>query len=81
LTNDLTCAPVKGIHPKFIDYFLEVPTDINNGHQPPIYLGRSTLDVSNTPAKDVLTGSVSYLHYPFLFESKGGLLNAVLSER
>ena len=60
LTNNLTCAPQKGIKPQFIDYFLEVPTDLNNGHQPPLYLGRSTLDPSRqTPDEDILLSSVS----------------------
>jgi len=56
--NNLTCAPVKGIHPQFIDYYLEVPSSLNNGHQPPLYLARSNLNTSRTPDVDELITSV-----------------------
>src|SRR6202012_3324749 len=51
ITNNLTCAIEKGNRPMFIDHWLDAAN--NNGFQPPLYLGRSTLDPSHPPAANV----------------------------
>lgn len=58
VTYNLTCAPQKSIRPQFIDYFLEVPVDENNGHQPIIYLARHTFDPSVDTTLDVLNTTI-----------------------
>jgi translation initiation factor 2 gamma subunit (eIF-2gamma) len=50
------------IVPKFIDYYLEVPTN-NNGHEPPVLLARRTF--ANTPGApfDSFNGTVCASKY------------------
>ncbi|KZT23127.1 hypothetical protein NEOLEDRAFT_1149577 [Neolentinus lepideus HHB14362 ss-1] len=37
---DFTCANQLGYAPTYTDYYLEVPSDSNNGHEPPVLLAR-----------------------------------------
>jgi hypothetical protein len=66
--SPLTCPPQLGTNPKYIDYFLEVPADKNNGHQPDIYFGRSTFDVKKTPKLDIVHTKV--IIFSLLYRSR-----------
>ncbi|KAK7688294.1 hypothetical protein QCA50_008665 [Cerrena zonata] len=40
LHTDFECGISKGYMPKYLDYYLEVPAAVNNGHQAPILIAR-----------------------------------------
>ncbi|KAJ7590253.1 hypothetical protein C8J56DRAFT_937202 [Mycena floridula] len=61
---DLSCAINNfDIVPKFLDYSLVVPSNVNNGHEPPIVLARRTFtppSVSNPGAFDTFSAQIPF---------------------
>ncbi|KZS88442.1 hypothetical protein SISNIDRAFT_498025 [Sistotremastrum niveocremeum HHB9708] len=48
ITANFTCGINQyNIVPKYIDYYIEVPENVNNGHEPPILLARRTFSKSH----------------------------------
>ncbi|KAH9483438.1 hypothetical protein JR316_0002906 [Psilocybe cubensis] len=62
ISVDLTCG-VKNfkIIPKFIDYTIEVPSNANNGFQPPIVLARRTIPAG--ALSDSFTTTIPHGYY------------------
>ncbi|KZS91787.1 hypothetical protein SISNIDRAFT_413687, partial [Sistotremastrum niveocremeum HHB9708] len=51
INADFNCAVNQfGIVPKYLDYYIEVLENSNNGHEPPILLARRTFDQSASPS-------------------------------
>ncbi|KAG6910821.1 hypothetical protein DXG01_007136 [Tephrocybe rancida] len=62
VTVDLNCAiKTFGIIPKYLDYTIEVPAAVNNGHEPPIVLARR--DFAAGATSDVFTTKVPFGNY------------------
>ncbi|KAK7688289.1 hypothetical protein QCA50_008659 [Cerrena zonata] len=52
LHTDFSCGISKGVTPKYLDYYLEVPAGLNNGHQPPILIARREFAPPSTSNPD-----------------------------
>ncbi|KAK0229478.1 hypothetical protein EDD85DRAFT_889862 [Armillaria nabsnona] len=56
-----------GIVPRYIDFYIEVPSG-NNGHEPPILLARRDFTLPAPPLSPAFTFTAQFPHYPVFFE-------------
>ncbi|KZT37294.1 hypothetical protein SISSUDRAFT_1006312 [Sistotremastrum suecicum HHB10207 ss-3] len=63
INTDFTCSVDQfSIVPKYLDYYIEVPENSNNGHEPPVLLARRQFSTSHG-LTDSFTTTVPKLNY------------------
>ncbi|KAF8588085.1 hypothetical protein K439DRAFT_1406803 [Ramaria rubella] len=63
---NFSCSVSRGIIPKFIDYYIEVPEAVNNGHEPPILVARR--DFALVSGQAPIDQFTTTLPHAFFFE-------------